>query len=74
MPNEGHDYQETAQRGSRSRSLAFHYVWVRLVTVQGVKEDHSSLSTITIGHFLVYLKAMSLCLIKHRAWKSHEKL
>lgn len=46
----------------------------RLVTAQGVKEDHNNLSTISIRYFLFYLKAMSLGLIKHRTSKLHEKI
>jgi hypothetical protein len=54
MLSEGYGYPEEAERGSRCESLAFHYVRVRLATAQGVKEDHSNLSTTDIRYFLAY--------------------
>ena len=70
MPSEGYGYPEVAKWGSRCESLAFHYVRVRLVTAQAVKEDHNNLSTTSNRYFLAYLKAISLGLIKHRTNKS----
>jgi hypothetical protein len=69
MPTEGYGYPEEAERGSRCGSLAFHYVRVRLVTAQGVKEDHNNLCATGIRYFLAYLKAISLGLIKNRTSK-----
>jgi len=43
---------------------------IRLVTAQGVKEDHNNLFTTSNRYFLAYLKALSLGLIKHRTSKS----
>jgi len=52
MPNEGHGYPEEAEGGSWSGSLAFHFVRVRLVTAQGVKETHNNLYATGIRYFL----------------------